>query len=85
MSMEAVLERLNRAGLDGLPGGGAEILDDAVRARISPKKTKTAEWIHAMRIAQGLGMVTSATMVIGFDETMGAARRQPHPSARVAG
>jgi len=70
MSMEQVLQRLNRAGLDGLPGGGAEILDDAVRARISPKKTKTAEWIHAMRIAQGLGMVTSATMVIGFDETM---------------
>ena len=70
MTMEAVLERLNRAGLDGLPGGGAEILDDAVRARISPKKTKTAEWLHAMRIAQRLGMVTSATMVIGFDETM---------------
>ncbi len=69
MTMEQVLERLHRAGLDGLPGGGAEILDDDVRARISPKKTKTAEWIHAMRIAQGLGMVTSATMVIGFDET----------------
>lgn len=70
MTMEQVLARLNRAGLDGLPGGGAEILDDDVRDRISPKKTKTAEWIHAMRIAQGLGMVTSATMVIGFDETM---------------
>lgn len=70
MSMEQVLARLNRAGLDGLPGGGAEILDDEVRDRISPKKTKTAAWIHAMRIAQGLGMVTSATMVIGFDETM---------------
>ncbi len=69
LSMETVLERLNRAGLDGLPGGGAEILDDAVRARISPKKTKTAAWLHAMRIAQRLGMVTSATMVIGFDET----------------
>lgn len=69
LSMETVLERLNRAGLDGLPGGGAEILDDAVRDRISPKKTKTAAWLHAMRIAQRLGMVTSATMVIGFDET----------------
>lgn len=69
MTMEQVLARLQRAGLDGLPGGGAEILDDAVRARISPKKTKTAAWLHAMRIAQGLGMVTSATMVIGFDET----------------
>ncbi len=70
LTMEQVLARLNRAGLDGLPGGGAEILDDDVRDRISPKKTKTAAWIHAMRIAQGLGMVTSATMVIGFDETM---------------
>ncbi|MCO6452661.1 MAG: CofH family radical SAM protein [Caldilineales bacterium] len=69
LSMEQVLARLNRAGLDGLPGGGAEILDDAVRARIAPKKTKTAAWLHAMRIAQRLGMVTSATMVIGFDET----------------
>ncbi len=70
MTMEAVLERLHAAGLDGLPGGGAEILDDAVRARISPKKIKTAQWLHAMRIAQRLGIVTSATMVIGFGETM---------------
>ena len=70
MTMEAVLERLHAAGLDGLPGGGAEILDDAVRARISPKKIKTEQWLHAMRIAQRLGMVTSATMVIGFGETM---------------
>ncbi len=70
MTMEEVLARLHSAGLDGLPGGGAEILDDEVRGRISPKKTKTAQWIHAMRIAQRLGMTTSATMVIGFDETM---------------
>ncbi len=70
MSMESVLERLHAAGLDGLPGGGAEILDDVVRKRISPKKTKTAVWLHAMRIAQRLGMVTSATMVIGFGETL---------------
>ena len=70
MTMEEVLARLHAAGLDGLPGGGAEILDDDVRKRISPKKTKTAAWLHAMRIAQGLGMVTSATMVIGFGETM---------------
>jgi len=70
LNMETVLARLNEAGLDGLPGGGAEILDDAVRTRISPKKTKTAQWLHAMRIAQARGMVTSATMVIGFGETM---------------
>ncbi len=70
MNMEEVLERLHAAGLDGLPGGGAEILDDEVRKRISPKKTKTDVWLHAMRIAQRLGMVTSATMVIGFGETI---------------
>lgn len=70
MTLEEVLARLKSAGLDGLPGGGAEILDDDVRDRIAPKKTKTGTWLHAMRIAQRLGMVTSATMVIGFDETM---------------
>ncbi len=70
LTMEEVLVRLQRAGLDGLPGGGAEILDDDVRKRISPKKIRTAAWLHAMRIAQRLGMVTSATMVIGFGETM---------------
>jgi cyclic dehypoxanthinyl futalosine synthase len=70
LSMETVLARLHAAGLDGLPGGGAEILDDEVRKRISPKKTRTDVWLHAMRIAQRLGMVTSATMVIGFGETL---------------
>ncbi|NOZ70554.1 MAG: dehypoxanthine futalosine cyclase [Chloroflexi bacterium] len=70
LSMETVLERLHAAGLDGLPGGGAEILDDDVRKRISPKKIKTDVWLHAMRIAQRLGMVTSATMVIGFGESL---------------
>lgn len=70
MTMEQVLQRLQAAGLDGLPGGGGEILDDEVRKRITPKKTRTAEWLHAMRIAQRLGMTTSATMVIGFGETL---------------
>lgn len=70
MTMEQVLRRLQAAGLDGLPGGGGEILDDEVRKRITPKKTKTAEWLDAMRSAQRLGMTTSATMVIGFGETL---------------
>ena len=70
MTMAQVLQRLQAAGLDGLPGGGGEILDDEVRKRITPKKTRTAEWLEAMRIAQRLGMTTSATMVIGFGEAL---------------
>jgi cyclic dehypoxanthinyl futalosine synthase len=69
VSMEVVLRRLQAAGLAGLPGGGAEMLDDDVRQRVSPKKQSAAGWLDAMRIAQGLGLVTTATMVIGFGET----------------
>ena len=70
LSVREVLERLMAAGLKGLPGGGAEILDDEVRNRISPKKQKTEGWLNVMRIAQELGLATSATMVIGFGETV---------------
>lgn len=65
---EDVLRELKDAGLDGLPGGGAEILDDEVRARVSPKKTKADEWIEIMEIAQSLDLITTASMVIGFGE-----------------
>jgi len=68
-TMTEVLRRLQAAGLDGLPGGGAEMLDDEVRGRVSPKKQSAAGWLEAMRIAQSLGLVTTATMVIGFGET----------------
>ncbi len=70
LSMEQVLGRLQTAGLAGLPGGGAEMLDDEVRKRVSPKKQSAAGWLEAMRIAQKLGLVTSASMVIGFGETV---------------
>ncbi|MEN8149256.1 MAG: CofH family radical SAM protein, partial [Planctomycetota bacterium] len=69
-SMERVLVELTRAGLGGLPGGGAEILDDRIRKRISRKKISAERWLEAMEIAQGLGLTTSATMVIGFGETV---------------
>ncbi len=69
-TMEDVLRRLKDAGLAGLPGGGAEMLDDDVRARVSPKKQDAAGWLEAMRIAQRLGLVTSSTMVIGFGESV---------------
>ena len=69
-TMQDVLVRLQAAGLAGLPGGGAEMLDDAVRGRVSPKKQNAAGWLEAMRIAQRLGLVTTATMVIGFGESL---------------
>ncbi len=70
LSIETTLERLMAAGLAGLPGGGAEILDDEVRSRVSPKKQKTAEWLAVMRCAQRLGLTTTASMVIGLGETV---------------
>lgn len=71
MTIEEVLGRLKDAGLTGLPGGGAEILDDAARGWISPLKQKTDGWLSVMRTAQGMDLATSATMVIGFGETLG--------------
>src|SRR5918992_1354857 len=56
ISIPATLTRLRDAGLDSLPGGGAEILVDRVRDVIAPKKTKSAEWLGVMREAHRLGM-----------------------------
>ncbi len=64
------LSRLRDAGLDSLPGGGAEILVDRVRDVISPKKTTSAEWLGVMRSAHRLGMSTTATMMYGHVETV---------------
>lgn len=68
MPLEDVIRRLAAAGLAGIPGGGAEILDDAVREEISPKKLRTAGWLEAMRLAHKHGLATTASMVIGFGE-----------------
>ncbi len=64
------LSRLRDAGLDSIPGGGAEILVDRVREVISPKKTTSAEWLDVMRHAHRLGMSTTATMMYGHVETL---------------
>src|SRR2546422_5271981 len=64
------LSRLRDAGLDSLPGGGAEILVDRVRKIIAPKKTRTDEWLDVMRQAHRLGMSTTATMMYGHVETL---------------
>ncbi|MCB0309995.1 MAG: CofH family radical SAM protein [Bdellovibrionales bacterium] len=69
-SYQEILSELQQAGLAGLPGGGAEILDDDVRKRVSPKKILASEWIEIMEVAHGLSLTTSATMVIGFGETL---------------
>ena len=68
LSIEEILKRLQAAGLDSLPGGGAEILVDEVRKKISPKKIMSDDWLKIMRTAHKIGMKTTATMVIGFGE-----------------
>lgn len=70
MNYCAVLEALIEAGLDSLPGAGAEILVDRVRKSISPGKPDSQAWLDVMHEAHKLGMITSATMMIGHIETM---------------
>ncbi len=70
VTIPQALTRLRDAGLDSLPGGGAEILVDRVRKIISPKKTTSGEWLGIMREAQRLGMSTTATMMYGHVETL---------------
>jgi cyclic dehypoxanthinyl futalosine synthase len=67
--LEETLRRLRTAGLDSLPGGGAEVLVDRVRQAISPHKIATNEWLEVMRVAHGLGMRTTATMMFGSLDT----------------
>jgi len=70
LSHHDVLQTLMNAGLDSLPGAGAEILSDRVRNIVSPSKISTDGWIEVMRAAHKLGLVTSATMMFGHVETM---------------
>jgi len=69
MSVEDVLKTLRAAGLKSLPGAGAEILVERVRKRISARKIDDDRWIEVMRVAQRLGMPTTATMMFGSVET----------------
>lgn len=69
ISIKECLQRLKDAGLQSLPGGGAEILNDEVRKRISPKKTRSQAWLDLMEDAHSIGLKTTATMVYGFGET----------------
>ncbi len=69
LGVRETLERLVDAGLDSLPGAGAEILVDEVRKKISPGKPTAAEWIDVMREAHRMNLPTSATMMYGHIET----------------
>jgi cyclic dehypoxanthinyl futalosine synthase len=70
LNLRDTIARLRDAGLQSIPGGGAEILDDAVRYRISRLKCATQEWIDVHRTAHALGMRTTATMMFGCGETI---------------
>lgn len=70
LTVKETLKRLQAAGLDSLPGGGAEILVDRVRHQVSEKKITTAEWLDVMKCAHSIGMESTATMVIGLGETL---------------
>ena len=69
MTYREVLERLRSAGLDSLPGGGAEIFHPEVRTRISHDKATADEYLEVHRVAHGLGIRTNATMLYGHIET----------------
>lgn len=70
LPIREVLTRLQKAGLDSIPGGGAEILSDRVRQETAPRKCSADEWINVMGEAHYLGMLTTATMMFGHIETL---------------
>jgi len=70
MPIRTVLERLQRAGLGSLPGGGAEILVDRVRKKITRGKVLTDNWLNVMRVWHELGGRSTATMMFGHVETL---------------
>ncbi len=70
LPLRTVLERLRAAGLGSIPGGGAEILVDRVRAAITRGKVMTDDWLNVMRVWHELGGKSSATMMFGHVETL---------------
>jgi cyclic dehypoxanthinyl futalosine synthase len=70
LTTEETVRRLIAAGLDSIPGGGAEVLSDRVRQIIGIAKGSTADWLEVMEVAHGLGLKTTATMMFGHVETV---------------
>ena len=70
LTTEEAVRRLIAAGLDSIPGGGAEVLSDRVREIIGIHKGSTADWLEVMEVAHGQGLRTTATMMFGHVETL---------------
>lgn len=70
LPLREVLTRFREAGLGSIPGGGGEILVDAVRRRIAPLKCGSDEWLEVMRLAHEMGLNSSATMMFGHVESV---------------
>ncbi len=70
VTVAMVIQRLREAGLDSIPGGGAEILVDKVRRRVSPNKCSAKEWLEVMEEAHRQGLRTTATMMFGHVESL---------------
>jgi len=70
LTVAQTFERLKSAGLDSMPGGGGEILDDEVRSDISPLKCTSEEWLRVNLEAHKLGLRTTGTMMTGVGETI---------------
>jgi cyclic dehypoxanthinyl futalosine synthase len=70
LTVAETFQRLKAAGLDSMPGGGGEILDDEIRTDISPLKCNTADWLMVHREAHKLGLKTTGTMMIGVGEAI---------------
>lgn len=70
LAVPEVFQRLMAAGLDSMPGGGGEILDDEIRSDISPLKCNTNDWLMVHREAHRIGLKTTGTMMIGVGETI---------------
>src|SRR5262249_24616817 len=69
IGLAETIRRLRAAGLDSIPGGGAEILVDEVRSRLATNKCNASEWLEVMEEAHGQGLRSSATMMFGHIET----------------
>jgi cyclic dehypoxanthinyl futalosine synthase len=70
LTIAETFQRLKAAGLDSMPGGGGEILDDEVRTDISPLKCNSADWLMVHREAHKQGLKTTGTMMIGVGEKL---------------